>query len=132
MPVAVRVVMVGVMLAMPMFHRLPVRDDKKRDRQQAKDDVEPESVVQREVHHLRMHVRPGRRKPAQCVERHIHNEGRHHHHRRVEHGGDVSRHLPAAVTPVYVQQRQHDQVGVEEGQHAAEADARAPYPTSTL
>src|SRR5947199_7717355 len=45
------------------------------------------------------------------------------HHRGVEDAGDRGHHLPIVVPAIDVQDRQHDQIGEEEADHAAEADA---------
>src|SRR5438445_11159165 len=47
-------------------------------------------------------------------------------HGRVEAGEQEAGHSPAVVLAVDVEDGQHDQVGEDEGKHAAEADAAIP------
>src|SRR6185437_304147 len=90
----------AVMFAMPaMHHGMATGDGEQRQRSGAKNEVQPECVIQREMDHFRMNIRTLGRNPAKRVEDHV-NKKRRNHHRRVEYGRDIGSHFPAEITAV--------------------------------
>jgi len=77
------------------------------------------------MHHLRSNALVRRWDQTEGGESHVHDQARDDHGRK-EDCADIGGHPPAVVAAVDVEQRQHDQVGIEEGEHAAEADAASP------
>ena len=62
----------AVMFAMPaMRHGMAAGDGEQRQRSSAKNEVQPERIIQREMDHFRMNVRTLGRNPAQRVEDHV-------------------------------------------------------------
>lgn len=67
-----------VMFEVYGLRRVPARDNKQRDRQNAKRQIQPKRVVQREIHHLAVHVGTGFRNPTEGIECDIHDKRRQH------------------------------------------------------
>ena len=104
----------------------PERQRHEPGRDEEKDDVQRRGVVPRDrTLGDRLDRRPVRRNEAERAEDSV-DDQRGGDHRREHDRDDQRRHLAAVVLPVDQDDRDHDQVGVDECDHSGERDASRP------